>query len=257
MSVMMGEINWCDYHARIKDGKTPVFLPLGALEQHGPHMSMNVDVLLPTAMARVVAEDVGGLVAPAVTYGYKSQVKSGGGNHMPGTTSLDGNTLSCVVRDILRELARHGARQFIILNGHFENSMFMTEGIDLALREMRSLGIDAKIMTLSYWDFIDDATVARLYPENTFPGWEFEHGGVLETSMMLYWYPELVDMQAVVDHPPAVFPPYDIFPPEPSWTPKSGTLSSPRNASFEKGELIVSVCRHKIGEAVGSVFGKR
>lgn len=257
MSVMMGEINWREYHARIKDGKTTVFIPLGALEQHGPHMSMNVDVLLPTAMSKMVAEKTGGLVAPALAYGYKSQVKSGGGNHMPGTTSLDGNTLSCTVRDILRELVRHGARQLVIINGHFENSAFMAEGIDLALRDMRADGVhDARVMVLSYWDFIGDDEIPRLYPGNTFPGWAVEHGGVLETSMMLYWHPEFVDMAAVSDHPPAVFPPYDIFPPDPSWIPESGTLSSPQNASREKGELIVSVCCNKISDAVRDVFGR-
>lgn len=257
MTVMIGEMNWCDYHARVKDGSTPVFLPLGALEQHGPHMSMNVDVLLPTAISRMVAEQMGGLVAPALAYGYKSQVRSGGGNHMPGTTSLDGHTLSCMVRDILRELVRHGVRQLVIVNGHFENAMFMTEGIDLALRALRADGIhQVQVMTLSYWDFIGDDAISQLYPENTFPGWAVEHGGVLETSMMLHCHPEFVNMQAVVDHPPVIFPPYDIFPADLSQTSGSGTLSSPKHASREKGELIVAVCLDKIGNAVRNVFSR-
>ena len=41
-----------------------------------------------------------------------------------------------------------------------------------------------KIVVLSYWDFVDKATIARLYP-NGFTGWDLEHGGVLETSLML------------------------------------------------------------------------
>ena len=257
MTVMIGEMNWCDYHERVKDGKTTIFLPLGALEQHGPHMSMNVDVLLPTAMSRTVAEKVGGLVAPALTYGYKSQVRSGGGNHMPGTTSLDGNTMSCAVRDIIREFGRHGARKLVLVNGHFENAMFIAEGVDLALRDLRAHGVyNMRVMAASYWDFIEDDVIARLYPDNTFPGWAVEHGGVLETSMMLYWHPEFVNMNAVVDHPPAVFPPYDIFPPDIVLPEGAGTLSSPKHATYEKGETIVSVCRDKIGEAVQEVFGR-
>ena len=257
MTVMIGEMNWREYHEHVKDGKTTVFLPLGALEQHGPHMSMNVDVLLPTAMARTVAEKVGGLVAPTLTYGYKSQVRSGGGNHMPGTTSLDGHTVSCTVRDIISEFGRHGVRRLVIVNGHFENAMFMAEGADLALRALRADGIrNMRVMTTSYWDFIGDDTIARLYPNDTFPGWTVEHGGVQETSMMLYWHPEFVDMNAVIDHPPAVFPPYDVFPPDVVLPAGAGTLSSPKHATREKGEIIVSVCRDKIGEAVQEVFGR-
>ena len=257
MSIFIGEHNWRQYDEKIRNGKPPIFLPLGSLEQHGPHLSMNVDVLLPTRMSSVIAEKVGGLVAPPITYGYKSQVKSGGGNHLPGTTSLDGATLSAIVRDVIREFARHGARKIVAMNGHFENSMFLAEGIDLALRDLRYDGIrNMRVMTLSYWDFIGTDAIKQLYPPNKFPGWDLEHGGVMETSMMLYWHPELVNMQAVVDHPPACFPPYDMHPPNPSWTPPSGTLSSAKNATREKGELIVQVCGDSITDAVLAEFGE-
>ena len=256
MSVLIGEHNWREYHEKIRDGRPPLFLPLGSLEQHGPHMSMDVDVLLPTRMSALVAERVGGLVAPPITYGYKSQVRSGGGNHLPGTTSLDGGTLVGVVRDVLREFARHGARRIVAMNGHFENSMFLTEGIDLALRDLHRDGVhDLRVMAMSYWDFIGDNAVARLYPDG-FPGWALEHGGVLETSMMLYWHPERVNMDAVEDHPPARFPRYDVYPANPAWTPPSGTLSSPKNATREKGELIVKVSSDGIRDAVVAEFGK-
>ena len=82
------EMPWPDFHARVKDGKTPILIPLGSMEQHGPHMPLHVDVLLPTEFARRVAERIGGLVAPSFTYGYKSQQKCGGGNHMPARSAL-------------------------------------------------------------------------------------------------------------------------------------------------------------------------
>ena len=64
-----------------------------------------------------MAARIGALVAPAFAYGYKSQQKSGGGNHMPGTTSLDGQTVCHTVRDILKEFARHGVRKVVLVNG--------------------------------------------------------------------------------------------------------------------------------------------
>ena len=84
----------------------------------------------------------------------------GGGNHLPGTTSLDGATLVAALRDVIKEFARHGVRRICLMNGHFENSWFIIEGIDLALRELRWSGIDdMKIVVLSYWDFVSDDVV--------------------------------------------------------------------------------------------------
>ena len=249
------ELAWPDYAARVADGRTPILLPLGSMEQHGHHMPLHVDVLLPTAFAGRVAAQIGGLVAPPFTYGYKSQQRSGGGNHMPGTTSLDGQTLVCALRDVLKEFARHGARRFCLVNGHFENTWFITEGIDHALRELRWDGIrDVKVVVLSYWDFVDKGTIERLYP-NGFTGWDLEHGGVLETSLMLALHPDLVRMDRAVDHPPAEFEPYDVYPVRPEWTPASGTLSSPKEASREKGEILLQVCTDGIVAALRREFG--
>lgn len=254
-TVLIGEMSWRQYAARVEAGDAVVLLPVGSLEQHGHHMSLNVDVLLPSAVSEHVARRIGGMVAPALQYGYKSQQKSGGGNHYPGTTSLDGSTVTHTVQDIVRELARHGVRQLVIMNGHFENSWFVIEGVDLALRELRQSGIDDfRIMMLSYWDFITDPeVVTKLYPDN-FPGWDLEHGGLFETSLMLALYPNLVDMNEVVAHPPAEFPPYDMFPVVPDRTPGPGTLSSAENASRDKGELILETCVAGIAAAIRKEF---
>lgn len=248
------ELSWPDYDARVRDGGTPILIPIGSMEQHGHHMPMHVDVLLPTEFARRVAQAIGALVAPPFTYGYKSHQKSGGGNHLPGTTSLDGATLVAALRDVIKEFARHGVRRICLVNGHFENSWFIVEGIDLALRELRWEGVsDMKIVVLSYWDFVDKATIARLYPGG-FTGWDLEHGGVLETSLMLALHPDLVEIERAIDHEPARFPPYDVYPVNPSWTPPSGTLSSPREASREKGEILLEVCTSGIVTALRAEF---
>ena len=253
-SVMIGELAWPEYHRLVKDGKTTVLLPIGALEQHGHHMSMNPDVLLPTAMAERVARNIGALVAPPIAYGYKSQQKSGGGNHMPGTTSLDGLTLTSTLKDVLKEFARHGVRKVAMINGHFENSMFIVEGVDLAIRELRWEGIrDFSVVVLSYWDFVTEETIRTIYPDG-FAGWAVEHGGVLETSLMLHLHPHLVDMSKVVDHPPATFPPYDFFPIKPEWTPRSGCLSSAKPATADKGKLLLEVCVEGISAQLRIAF---
>ncbi len=251
----LAELDWQTYQRVVSAPDSLIFLPIGALEQHGPHMSMNPDVLIPQAIAGGVCERLdNALVAPPIAYGYKSQQQSGGGNHLPGTTSLDGMTLTRTIRDVIKEFVRHGARKIVMMNGHYENSMFVVEGIDLAIRELGWAGIDdINVMILSYWDFVGDATIDKLYPDG-FTGWDLEHGGVLETSLMLRLYPHLVDMSKVVDHPPAEFPPYDMFPVDPALTPPSGTLSSASNASREKGEILMQVCVDGIAQAVAEKF---
>jgi creatinine amidohydrolase len=67
-SVFLAELSWPEFEEKVKAGAT-VFLPLGATEQHGPHMLMSVDVVLPTAVCERVARRMGGLVAPTLPYG--------------------------------------------------------------------------------------------------------------------------------------------------------------------------------------------
>ncbi len=235
--VMMAEMAWTTYQRRIRAGQ-PVLLPCGALEQHGPHMAMGVDFLIPTAICGAVARRIGAVVAPPILFGYKSQPKMGGGNHFCGTTSLDGGTLCSLVRDVLRELVRHGARRIALVNGHYENQMFTIEGIDLALRDLDVEAVrDLRIVRLEYWDFTTEETLKAVFPDG-FPGFALEHAAVMETSLMLHLHPGLVDMTALPDDGPAVFPPYDIHPVRPGWVPCSGALSRPHTASAEKGAIL-------------------
>lgn len=134
-SVHMYELDSFTYRAAAHDEGRVLLIPVGAIEQHGPHMSMNVDVLLPTKVSEIVAGQINGLVAPPIMYGYKSQQRSGGGHHLCGTTSLDGQTLTDISHTLIREFVRHGFRRFAFVNGHYENNYFLIEGIDLALRE--------------------------------------------------------------------------------------------------------------------------
>jgi creatinine amidohydrolase len=256
-SVRISELSWITYHELVKDGDAIVFLPVGSLEQHGPHLPLNCDIVIPSVIAERTAEQINGLVLPAIAYGYKSQPRSGGGNHFPGTTSVDGLTMVFTIRDVIRELARHGVRKLAILVGHYENTMFVIEGIDVALRELRWEGIrDFKIIRTDYWDFTSEATVKKVWGE-TFPGWATEHAGVMETSIMMEVAPHLVDTGKIPMHGPANFPPYDVYPypPERGWAPSSGALCSAKIATAEKGRLLLQDYATGIARALSKEFG--
>ena len=249
--LLMSSLSWVEYRERVQNNVT-ILIPCGALEQHGPHLPLGTDALLSTAIAQNVAELINGIVAPTFSYGYKSQPKSGGGQHFPGTTSLDGNTLSQMIRDVIRELARQGATQIVVIDGHYENQWFLTEGIDLALRDVGT-GSKLNIIRLEYWDFLTELTLDRVFPEG-FPGYALEHAAVMETSLMLHYHPNLVRLHLIPDDKPANFPPYDRYPTNIDWVPSSGVLSSAKTATTEKGTLMATQIAADIAAAIAQEF---
>jgi creatinine amidohydrolase len=252
-SVFMAELSWPEFQARVSAG-APVLLPVGATEQHGPHLPLGTDVILPTAVAERAARAVGGLVAPTIPYGYKSQPRSGGGQRFPGTTSLSLHTLTLVVRDVIQDLGLHGVRRLVVVNGHVENAWPIIEAIDLALRELRRDGVaDLEVMRLDYWDFVTRETLDRLFPDG-FPGTDLEHASLLETSMMLALRPQLVELERVPSDGPAVFPTYDRYPTRPGLVPASGVLARAQGSSAEKGGWLIDDHVRLISEAIRTEF---
>lgn len=222
----------------LADGRRTVLLPVGALEQHGPHLPLGTDALLSGRIAAAVAERVGALVAPTFSFGYKSQQKSGGGDHLTGTTSLDAHTLIALTRDVVGSLLRQGVQQVVVLNGHYENYQFLYEGIDLALRDRGiTSGNDRCVLLLSYWDYVSAQSLDEVYGD-AFPGWDVEHGGVLETSLMLHLEPGSVWLDRAQEHPPAQLPRFDRLPVVADRTPATGCLSAPTGSSAEHGRLL-------------------
>lgn len=251
--VRMDRVPWTRYRDRVAAGALAI-VPCGATEQHGPHLPLGVDQLLAAATAvdvarALVAQGRDCLVTPTLSFGYKSQAKMGGGQCFCGTTSLDASTLIHQVRDVLRELHRHGHRRVVILNGHYENQLITMEGIDLARREHP----DLTVLRLEYWDFTPMATLAEIFPEG-FPGYALEHAAVLETSLMLHHHPDLVDLSAIPSDGPADFPPYDLHPQPEGFVPLSGVLSSAKNARVEYGTRLAADYAKLIAEAVAKVF---
>lgn len=260
MTVRMSDLSWIEYAKRMANEAPVLFLPVGAIEQHGHHLPMDCDLVIPDALSVRVAERVGGLVVPPMNYGYKSQPRIGGGNHFSGTTSLDGETVTHIARDLIREFARHGARKLVMMDAHYENTMFLIEGIDLALRDLRAQGVtDMKIMRVAYFEFTSPKTIKKVWPEG-FSGWALEHAGVMETSAMLYLDPDRVHMEKLAEHPPASFPPYDIYPVNVEnvpGVPSSGALMSAKAATRAKGEMLVDEWVAGITDAVAQEFKSR
>lgn len=81
--------------------------------------------------------------------------------------------------------------------------------------------------------------IGQVFDEVPFPGWAFEHAAVTETSLMMYFAPELVHFDRAVEAPPTVALPYFRYPLYKDDVPESGALASSVSSSAERGKLIV------------------
>jgi creatinine amidohydrolase len=252
---MLSEMPWSEYARRIGEEDAVVLLPVGAVEQHGYHMAMGTDWMLGTYIARRVAENVGGIVAPPITYAARSQVRTGGGPHRVGTINLRSETLIALVYDVLMELGRHGARKIAVIDAHYENRFLLDEACYRAQQDLETKGVrDLTILKILYPEYIKPETMEAVYEGREFPGLDLEHAAHLETSMMLYCHPEVVDMSKIVEEPPANFPTYDVFPVRAEWVPPSGCLSSASTATREIGELLVEEFVERVTDIVKAEF---
>lgn len=232
---LISQMTWEDYLSEIEDGI--LVLPVGATEQHAKHLPLGVDSIITENIALSLADRIGALVAPTLTYGYKSQPSSGGGPLFPGTIDLNGATFTNLVHDILMELLDDGWQKIVVLNGHFENEAFLVEAADLVLRNQESPF--PKVLITSWWSNISSELVPKIFDEVEFVGWELEHAAIVETSVMMYFAPDLVHEDRFLEEGLEKIPTYHCFPPSRTLLPASGCLHTARSSSDEKGRLIV------------------
>ena len=163
-------------------------LPIGAIEQHGPHLPMKVDACTVDGIARRLAqalpEDAPVLILPT-----QSICTSNEHIDFPGTLTLTPETLIRVLTEIGASVARSGVRKLVLLNGHGGNIPAM----DIAARKLR-VEEDMLVFSLSWFAL---GMPGGLYSED-----ELSHGihaGDMETSVMLALDPDNVAMNAARD----------------------------------------------------------
>lgn len=233
MSYFMHDMTWPEFQSK-KD--SVVILPIGATEQHAQHLPLCTDAKIAQSFARHLAEKLNGVIMPTLSYGYKSKPLSGGGPLFPGTIDLNGRTVIDLVYDVLTELVRDGFTKIFIMNAHFENEAFIVEAMDLVNRDTKGAAV---IVESNWWDPMPEDVIDKVFDEVPFPGWAFEHAAVTETSLMMYFAPELVHFDRAVEAPPTVALPYFRYPLYKGDVPESGALASSISSSSERGKLIV------------------
>lgn len=182
---------WCKYsmktarqlQALASDGKAVAVLPIGAVEQHGPHLPVGTDYLAAEDVALMAMEKLNSdsqfFLLPTVTYALSIEHI-----HVPGTITLMPETLIHVLTDIGDSLLRLGVKKLVLVNGHGGND----SAIQIAGRLLRGKGM---MVYMVNGGAIRDALGAKEY---------HVHADCIETSVMMASHPEGVDTEQITQH---------------------------------------------------------
>ena len=246
---LLEEMTWPEA-AEAAGANKPVVIAIGSTEQHGPHLPLNTDVLLPVAVALEAAKQVDLIVAPAVRFGAMSRALSGGGETFPGTLSLRASTLIATIHEVLSALARTGFKRICVQNWHYENAGYLWEACDLTSTrhpDVRMLLLENPFPQLT------EAQLAEIFPKG-FPGWDVEHASIIETSLMYVVRPDLVRRNKIADDQAARHPAWDVVPAPSEFIPKSGVLWHPTEASEAIGKTVLRLCADHLAGALRTEF---
>ena len=245
-------LSWTEIDELEDKANTVIVLPVGAIEQHGPHLPCAVDSVISAGVLGKALEKLPAAVcafglAP-ITYG-----KSDEHLHFPGTMTLTGPTLLAVVTEIGESVYRAGFRKLLLANGHGGQPQVL----EMAARELR----------LRHGDFVVvPFHVSRLPNASGRFISETEkklamHAGHSETALILALAPDTVHMDRAVANFPPPFPSKLLSPdgrPPCGWTARdfgpSGVIGDPLGATPEQGAEILETLSDSWVQAITDLF---
>lgn len=247
-TVLWGELTWEAIERRLREVDIAL-LPVGAVEQHGPHLPLDVDAFDAERLAVEVARACSAprpLVLPLIPYGVSYHHDG-----FPGTLSISNETLAKLVHEVGMCAARYGVTKLVIVNGHGGNGPTLHFAAQMINR-------DAQIFTCVDSGETSDAEVYALAetPNDV-------HAGEIETSTTLALRPELVHMDLARAFVPRFSSRYLDFTSEEGvgWyahtqkISESGVFGDPTKATREKGEAIWHVMIARLVELVEHLKG--
>lgn len=252
----MPEVEWVNLKARdiraLHEKDAIAIIPIGSIEQHGPHLPVQVDTLLAGEVARRTArlllEHESVIVLPTIWSGLAEHHMSLG-----GTLTLDLRTFLDLVRGIVRSVVRNGFKRVLLLNGHGGNMTALN-----ALVGDLSVELSLPIALATYW-IPPQKEFAQILDEQP----SVAHACEAETSMLLALRPDLVDMTRL-DH---IDPPREwagggsdiyVWQSVADWSP-SGVAGVPKAASAEKGERLLTAAAEALASRLreGTMWSRR
>jgi len=208
-------------------------LPVGAIEQHGPHLPLATDWLIASRIAAEASQVEGRLLLPGFRIGVSAEHRQ-----FWGTLTLTPELLTETAISVCRSVAFHDLSRIVLVNGHGTNTAPLQE----AASRLRTEGI--YVFVFNWWQSIA-SLLGELFPDPT------AHAGAIETSLMLAIDPTLVrvDRFAEADTAPiwgryveGVLVGADAI----DFTQK-GNVGNPDLASPEKGQSVLAAACDTLG----------
>ena len=235
--ILYREMTWPEVKEAAAQGRVAL-VPVGSTEQHGYHLPTMTDIFLCYEVCKRVAQRMpnDAVVLPPVNYGYNEHHLD-----LPATIHIDYKPWIDFVLSICKSLVHHRFKKIIVVNGHGSNHMLA----EIVARRT-TLETDAICASVTYLSLARDELMKILEGESS-------HAGELETSLMFYLAPEMVDMtKAVKDisFQESNYIKYTWSPSNPSqgvvrfmdwWSrmSKTGVLGDPTKSTPEKGKKIL------------------
>jgi creatinine amidohydrolase len=248
------KLTWPEINDAVDLNKVCI-VPCGAVEQHGPHLPLDVDLVCPVGIASGVGRQSPDkvLVLPVMAYGYTGHVMD-----FPGTINTHFEHFIDGVLDIARSLAYHGFKKIILLNGHGSN----WPNLDLVARRA-NLETDAECVPICWWSLLTvDKEFLPRWRQSKFPG-GCSHACELETSLYLYLDGDNVRKDQIqsgtisFNEEDSSFLWVDLFGAGPatviSWTSsysETGVLGEAELATAEKGRVAYEEAVKQLGRFV-------
>ena len=200
-------------------------VPVGATEQHGPHLPTGTDTILASAICDAASLRSGAPVLPPVTVGCSF----GHGTALAGTLSLDPELLAAVIRSVAEWAAYSGLRRLLFVNGHFGNAGALLVATD----HLRLERADLRAGFIGWWD-ADGEVAAEVFADG-----QDVHANQAETSLMLAVAPELVHLDRIAgaDDPDRTGP--LVFRYTATELSKNGVTGMPSRATAALGERLL------------------
>ena len=212
---LLEEMSWPQIEAGLRQTRT-VILPVGATEEHGPHLPVFTDTHQAAEVAREVARRSRVFLAPPLPYGVCRSTRG-----FPGTITVGHDALRAFMQELLLSFHDSGFGNILILTGHAggQHMAALEEACQRAVEER-----DLRVSLVSLFDLIDTKAVQT-------PG--DGHAGEIETSMMMHLRGDLAK-----DRPEGHFPvrPRFLIQRDVRHLMGNGIMGDPSRASLEKGK---------------------
>lgn len=229
-------LTWEEIGALPAAGIDGAILPVGATEQHGPHLGCGMDAEIAAQLCHAVAARTGAALLPTLPYGCSI----GHSQRWPGTLALQPKTLIDVVKDIGDWVHVSGFRRLFIVNSHVTNAA----PLRCALEMLRAAHDDLQVA------LINTATISSRVRARHFADADDWHANDAETSLMLAVTPAMVrpDRIAEADDPDRTAD--CVFSHPVNRTSANGVTGSPSLATREKGEELFAWMVEDLGEII-------